>query len=85
MRVWKPNQQEIESTREWGEWGKEKSEFAWHYDEKETCYILEGEAQAWDKDGNQINFKAGDMVEFEQGLDCTWKISKDIRKKFMFG
>ena len=27
----------------WGIWEKEVSKFPWHYDEQETCYLLEGE------------------------------------------
>jgi hypothetical protein len=85
MKVKKPTVQEIESTQSWGEWSKEVSEFPWHYEDKETCYILEGEAEVIAKNGETINFKAGDWVEFPQGLSCIWKITKDIRKKFIFG
>lgn len=85
MKVWKPTDQEIANTSSWGTWSKEESEFPWFYDEMETCYILEGEAKAWDKNGNKIAFKAGDMVQFEQGLECTWKITNAIKKKYKFG
>jgi uncharacterized protein len=27
----------------WPIWEKEVSEFPWHYDEKEICYLLEGD------------------------------------------
>jgi uncharacterized cupin superfamily protein len=37
------------------------------------------------KDGKIIRFGPGDWVEFEEGLECTWKINKAIRKKYMFG
>jgi uncharacterized cupin superfamily protein len=85
MKVWQPNPGEINETQDWGIWNKEVSEFPWYYSERETCYILEGEAEAFDKDGNRIQFKTGDMVQFEQGLECTWKIKKDIRKRYRFG
>ena len=68
-----------------GTWSKEKSEFPWFYDDSETCYILEGEAEATDNSGNKIEFRAGDMVKFEKGLQCNWKIKKDIKKKYLFG
>ena len=61
------------------------SEFPWYYDEKETCYILEGNAVVTDNKGNKIEFGPGDWVEFEQGLECNWKILKTIRKKYRFG
>ena len=85
MKVWKPTQKEIDSTNAWGTWGKEPSEFPWFYDDTETCYILEGKATAWDKNGNEISFEEGDMVQFEQGLECTWKISETIKKRYYFG
>lgn len=85
MRVKKPEQSEIETTSSWGRWDKEPSEFPWFYDDKETCYILEGEAEVTASDGKTISFKQGDWVEFEQGLECTWKIKKTIKKRYKFG
>ena len=78
MKVKKPTEEEIKLAQNWSTWGKEVSKFPWYYDDKETCYILEGEAVVIDKSGNSIKFKAGDWVEFEQGLECTWEIKKDI-------
>ncbi|MFC2137355.1 cupin domain-containing protein [Bacteroidota bacterium] len=85
MKVKKPSQEEINETDSWGTWGKEPSKFPWYYDDKETCFILEGQAVVTDKSGNQISFEAGDYVEFEQGLECTWEILKTIKKKYKFG
>ena len=85
MKVKKPSSQEIEATKNWGEWNKEPSTFPWYYDEKETCYILSGKAEVTDLQGNKITFTVGDWVEFEKGLSCTWKISDTIRKKYKFG
>lgn len=85
MQVKKPSSDEISRTKTWGIWSKEKSEFEWNYDEKETCYILEGTAEVIDEKGNKINFGPGDWVEFSAGLKCTWRILKPIRKRFNFG
>lgn len=85
MKVWKPSEEEIHQTSSWGEWSKETSEFPWSYSETETCYILDGEARVTDSKGNEIHFKKGDMVRFDQGVECTWKIMSDIRKKYLFG
>ncbi len=85
MKVKKPTPEEIFRAEKWGIWTKEPSEFPWFYDEKETCYILEGEAEISDEQGNKISIKKGDWVEFEQGLEATWKILKSIKKKYMFG
>lgn len=85
MKVWKPTEEEIEQTKNWGTWGKEASEFPWFYNDAETCYILDGEAIATSESGDEIRFEAGDMVRFEEGLECTWKILKDIKKRYKFG
>ncbi len=85
MKVYNPTKEQIDATQGWGTWSKEPSTFPWFYDEKETCYILEGEAAVKDNAGNSIQFKAGDMVEFPQGLECEWNITKTIRKKYLFG
>lgn len=85
MKVYSPTESQIATTKNWGTWSKEPSVFPWYYDEKENCYILEGEASVIDELGNEIHFKAGDMVEFPQGLSCEWNITKEIRKKYLFG
>ena len=82
MLVRKPTPEEINTATSWGTWSKEPSIFSWSYDEKETCYILEGEATVTDKEGNSIHFGPGDWVVFEEGLTCTWNIGKTIRKRF---
>jgi uncharacterized cupin superfamily protein len=85
MKVKKPSAEEIEMAFEWDTWCREPSSFSWYYDEKETCYILEGHAAVNDGQGHGIEFGPGDWVEFEQGLECTWTITKAIRKKYRFG
>ena len=68
---------EVES---WGTWSKEVSEFDWSYGDTETCYILEGDAETNEK----IEFKKGDLVQFEKGLKCVWNVKKPVRKYFNF-
>ena len=85
MKVKKPTEMEISKTKSWSNWSKEPSEFPWFYDDKETCLILEGHAIVTDNQGNSISFSAGDWVEFERGLECTWKIDKTIKKRYKFG
>lgn len=85
MNVRKPAHNEIEMADAWDTWQKEPSEFEWYYDDKETCYILGGNAIVTDKQGNSIQFGPGDWVEFRKGLSCNWKITDTIRKKYKFG
>lgn len=69
----------------WQIWEKKISEFDWYYSDKESCYILEGEAEVTDDDNQKVSFKAGDFVVFPKGLNCFWKINKDIKKHYKFG
>lgn len=85
MTVKKADENDILNSKSWETWSKEASVFTWKYDDTETCYILEGEAEVTDQYGNKIIFKAGDLVTFEKGLSCSWKIINPIRKKYIFG
>ena len=69
----------------WPIWEKEVSRFEWYYDEKETCYILEGNAKVFPEAGDPVNFAAGDLVVFPAGLCCTWEITVPIRKRYKIG
>ena len=85
MHKKKPSEEEIAMTENWGTWSKEPSEFPWSYTDSETCLILEGKATVTAPDGQSISFETGDLVTFEAGLDCTWKIDQTIRKRYTFG
>lgn len=69
----------------WPIWEKEESEFPWHYDEKETCYLLEGEVTVTPDGDEPVYFGADDLVIFPAGMSCTWKISEAVRKHYRFG
>ena len=71
--------------KSWPIWEKEESEFPWHYDETETCYLLEGDVTVTPDGGQPVRFGAGDLVTFPQGMSCTWKIHKAVRKHYRFG
>ncbi len=87
IKVEKPSQEKLEQlgVKSWPIWEKEVSEFPWHYDDKETCLILEGKVVVTPKGGAPVEINAGDFVEFPQGMSCTWNIKKDIRKHYRFG
>lgn len=71
--------------RNWPIWEKEVSEFPWHYDEQETCLLLEGEVEVTPEGGETVKFGKGDLVVFPAGLSCTWKIIKPVKKHYQFG
>jgi len=70
---------------DWPIWSKEASEFPWSYDEKETCYILEGDVVVTPDGGDPVEMGQGDLVVFPEGMSCTWKIRRDVRKHYKFG
>jgi hypothetical protein len=68
----------------WPVWEKEVSEFDWHYDSDETCYILDGHVFVTPEGGAPVEIRAGDFVVFPAGMSCTWKITQPIRKHYKF-
>lgn len=87
IQVEKPSEEKLEKldARSWPVWKKEVSEFKWEYDEKETCYILEGEVEVTPVNGTPVKFGKGDLVVFSEGLKCTWNIKKAVKKHYKFG
>lgn len=85
VKIQKPTKEMLDSLQvsNWPVWEKEISRFSWHYDQKEHCYILEGEVKVETANGD-FHIKAGDFVTFEAGLSCVWDINKPIRKHFAF-
>ncbi|MHA1805569.1 MAG: cupin domain-containing protein [Promethearchaeota archaeon] len=87
MKKKKPTEEELKklNVESWGVWEKEVSEFPWSYGDTETCYILDGEVEVIAENGEKIEFKKGDLVQFPKGLKCTWKVKKPVRKYYNFG
>ncbi len=68
----------------WPIWTCDVSVFDWHYDDDETCYILDGQVTVKTKSGS-VSFGPGDLVKFPKGLSCKWEVSKPVRKHYNFG
>ncbi|MBK9389174.1 MAG: cupin domain-containing protein [Bacteroidetes bacterium] len=87
IHVEKPTEEKLEKlgVDSWPIWKKETSVFAWEYDEKETCYLLEGEVEVTPVNGKTVKFGKGDLVIFSEGLKCTWNVIKPIKKQYKFG
>ncbi len=82
----RPNEEKLEKMRvnNWGIWEKEVSEFPWEYDEQETFYVLEGQAEIT-SGTEKITFGKGDLVICHSGVKCNWKITSPIKKRYHFG
>jgi len=85
IEIRKPTAQEEAQMASCPIWEKEPSEFPWHYDEQETCLILEGSVEVTTADGEEAEIGQGDYVVFPQGLSCTWKVKQAVRKHYRFG
>ncbi len=70
---------------DWPVWASEVSEFPWHYDQRETCLLLEGDVTVTPDSGESVHIRAGDLVEFPAGLRCTWTVHQPVRKHYQFG
>ncbi len=81
----KPTEEQKQLAQSWPTWSKEASAFPWEYDQQETCLIVEGDVTVINEEGEKFDFGAGDWVVFPQGMKCTWKIKKGVRKHYRFG
>jgi len=70
---------------DWPIWTRETSKFPWTYDQKETCYILEGEIVVTPDDGAPVRIVENDFVTFPAGLSCTWEILSPVKKHYKLG
>jgi len=87
IEVRKPTDQELNGlgVKNWPIWEKEESSFDWFYDEKETCYFLEGEVEIQlDKD-QRVRIEKGDLAIFPKDLSCKWHIKTRVKKHYNFG
>ena len=69
---------------DWPIWKKEPSDFPWHYDAEEWCYLLAGDVTVTPDGGAPVRFGMGDLVIFPAGLSCRWTIHSAVRKHYQF-
>ena len=83
----RPNDARLQSlgVSSWGIWTKEVSRFPWTYDERETCYLLEGDVVVTPDGGEPVRIGPGDLVTFPAGMSCIWDIRVPVRKHYQFG
>jgi len=86
ITVTRPSQHALEElgVRNWETWTCDVSTFDWHYDQKETCYVLEG-AVTVTVGQDKVDIKAGDLAIFPAGMDCTWTVTSPIKRHYKFG
>ncbi len=77
-----PAKLDVIGVYDWPVWEKEVSTFAWTYDRRETCYLLEGEAIVTPAGAAPVRIVEGDLVTFPAGLQCTWEIRSAVRKHY---
>jgi len=79
-----PAKLEVMGVYNWPIWEKEESVFPWTYDQRETCYFLEGEVLVTPEGGEPVAMGAGDLVTFPKGMTCTWEIRSAVSKHYDF-
>jgi len=84
IEVSQPTEEQIRQMRAWPIWTCGVSRFDWHYDQPETCYILEGQVTVTAGD-EQVSFGPGNRVVFPVGLDCVWDVTAPVKKHYKFG
>lgn len=84
ITVRKPTPEEKAEMEKQPTWECEASEFKWSYTDKETCLVIKGKATVT-YDGGEASFGEGDLVTFEKGLRCVWKVTEDVEKYYKFG
>ena len=71
--------------KNWPIWTCEASSFEWTYDDKETCFLLEGEVTVTHEKRQTIKFCAGYLVTFPAGMNCRWNVHQAVKKFYLFG
>ncbi|CAG9459991.1 unnamed protein product [Pedinophyceae sp. YPF-701] len=85
IKVETPSDAQSSACAAWPIWTCEPSEFPWYYDQNEQCLILEGEAIVTPDGGSEsVTIGVGNLVTFPQGMGCTWKVTKAIKKHYNF-
>ncbi len=79
-----PSQEELDNlgVKSWPTWEASESQFPWHYDQQETCYIVQGAVEVTPEGGQPVLIQAGDLVTFPEGMSCTWKINQAVKKHY---
>ena len=86
ITVTKPSEHALTElgVKSWPIWTCEPSTFDWHYDQKETCYILEGDVTVTAGE-QRVSFGRGDLVIFPEGMNCVWEVRRGVKKHYKFG
>ena len=54
-------------------------------DGQEICLLLEGDVTVTPDGGEPVRFGPGDLMVFDTGLSCIWKVHAPVRKRYRFG
>lgn len=68
----------------WPEWTMHATTFPWVYDNRESCYFLEGDVVVTPDGGEPVRIGKGALATFAAGLVCTWEIRQPVKKRYAF-
>lgn len=66
-----------------GIWQGEVGSHKVNYTEEEVCFLLEGKVIVADAEGNQIEFKQGDMFAIPAGFSGVWTTVEKAKKMYV--
>ena len=83
----KPSRERLEQVGvfSWPIWSCEVAQFPFSYDQREVCYLLEGEVVVTPDNGAPLEIEAGDLVIFPAGMNCQWDVLKPVQKHYRLG
>jgi hypothetical protein len=66
-----------------GEWSASAGAWRVSYDEWEFCHVLEGACELVPDGGAARLYKAGDSFVIEPGFQGVWRVTQNMRKRFV--
>ncbi len=69
---------------DWSLWSHPEAKFPWSYEDKESCYLLEGKVTVTPKNGKPVTIVKGDLVTLPKGLKCDWEILEAVKTHYKF-
>ena len=71
--------------RRWPIYASAPDAFEHVFGDRETCYVIEGEAHVTPAGGETFVFRQGDLATFPRGTRVYWDMPVRFRKHYRFG
>ncbi|OIW21332.1 hypothetical protein TanjilG_32423 [Lupinus angustifolius] len=72
----------------WPKWAGPPGKYHVKYEAEQICYLLKGKVKVYprptESSSEFVEFGAGDLVIFPEGLCCTWEVFIAVDKYYKF-